>query len=193
MRPMQARPAPNKTSQRTDAAALGALCQLRYRAPLGAGRQPDRQVPPARVPPDALRGGHHHHRNQMFLENANKVSRAEFVAFDKDVKTTSQASSRTGRFPTSSSSWTSSRKARSACSTYTSTTESRLTKMPHNFNALDMLNSIQTDDPQEPHQRLRLPPQRLHVQAQEVLHLPRCLQARGLGHRECPRLNAKSA
>ena len=28
-----------------------------------------------------------HHRDRAFLENANKVSRAEFVAFDKDVKT----------------------------------------------------------------------------------------------------------
>ena len=40
--------------------------------------------------------------------------------------------------------------------------------MPHTFNALDMRNSIPTDDLQEPHQRLRLPPQRLHVHAEAV-------------------------
>ena len=34
------------------------------------------------------------------------------------------------------------------------------------------------DDPHDPHQCLLLPPRRLHVHVEEVLHRPRCLQAR---------------
>ena len=70
-----------------------------------------------RVPHDARRGGHHHHCNQEFLENTNKVSRPEFAAFDKHIKTNLPELEGNQLAPAPSSSRTCSPTARSSRST----------------------------------------------------------------------------
>ena len=67
-------------------------------------------------------GDHHHHYNEKSLDNANKVPRPGFVAFDKDVKTNLPSLSGTSRAPTPSSSTTISRTGRSSRSTLVSST-----------------------------------------------------------------------
>ena len=106
------------------------------------------------------------------------------ISFDIFCPSFGKGSSTSGSPPASCSTLTTYRRSARTCASRSSPTAPCPPRSRPSAAPPQTTTPATPDERQEPQQRLLLPPRRHHVQAEEVLHHPRCLQACRLGHRE---------